>query len=278
MKKSLFIICLSFCFMFCFINSVTFAFDSTLYLTSDGFSYSLDNVLMYDSDFYDKDFKSDTEVIDFIYQTGYNRTSSVYDYNYDGSDSRVDIKGTKLTKDEIELFIKYFYYICKLKDIKSNALSKTQELYGYTTEDSIANAFQHAYWIALMYFHLSPSFAIQEGYAHEEYDENDPMSKHMDLYNDDVSYNECSSINYTNDDSLAITIKDLVSSGKCIYIKRNYSYPVKKIYYLSSDRIDTIYAVGDFYCYTNSDTPYGLPKVTIVKTKYEIMEGSLMEV
>ncbi len=264
--------------MFCFKNRVTFASNSTLYLTSEGLSYSLDDVVMYDSDFYDKDFKSETEVIDYIYQTGYNRTSAVYDYNYDGNDSRVDVYGTKLTNDEIELFIKYFYYICKLKDIKSNALSKTQELYGYTADDSIANAFQHAYWIALMYFHLSPTFAIKEGYAHEEYDDNDPMSKHMDLYNNDVSYNECSSINYTNDDSLALSIKEIVSSGKCIYIKRNYSYPVKKIYYLSSGRIDTIYAVGDFYCYTNSNTPYDLPTVTIVKTKYEIMEGSLMEV
>lgn len=278
MKKILFIVCLLFCCIFCFLNTVTFASDSNLYLTSEGLSFSLDDVLMYDSDFYDKDFKSESEVIDFIYQTGYNRTSAIYDYNYDGNDSRVDVYGTKLTNAEIELFIKHFYYIFELKDIKSKAISKTKELYGYTEEDSIANAFQHAYWIALMYFHLSPSFAIKEGYAHEEFDENDPMSKHMDLYNDDVSYNECSTINYSNDDSLALTIKEVVSNGKCIYIKRNYSYPVKKIYYLSSGRIDTIYAVGDFYCYTNSNTPYGLPKVTIVKTKYEIMEGSLTEV
>ena len=56
---------------------------------------------MYDSDFYDKDFKSESEVIDFIYQTGYNRTSAIYVYNYDGSDSRVDVYGTKLTNAEI---------------------------------------------------------------------------------------------------------------------------------------------------------------------------------
>lgn len=273
----MFIICLLISLFVCLISSTVYASDSRFYLTSEGISYSLDEVIVYDTDLYDKDFKSEADIIDYIYLVGYNRTSTAYDYGTDG-DSRIDIKGTKLTNAELILFIKNPRFATQMFSIKSQAISKTIELYGYNAEDSIANGFQHAYWIALMYFKLSPSFAIQEGYAHEEYDENDPMSKHMDLYNDNVSYESCSSISYNkDDDKLALALRELVTNGNFIYIKRNYSYPVKRIYYLSSGRVDTIYAVGDFYCYTNSNIPYGLTKVTEIKTKYDIMEGYLME-
>lgn len=53
---------------------------------------------------------------------------------------------------------------------------------------------------------------------------------------------------------------------------------MKKIYNITSSRTDTIYGSGDFYCYTNSTVPYGVPACKYTKTKYEIMEGYLMEV
>lgn len=115
MRKILFIICLLFCLIFCFISSVSFAYDSNLYLTSEGLSFSLDDVLMYDSDFYDKDFKSESEVIDFIYQTGYNRTSAIYDYNYDGNDSRVDVNGTNLQTLKLNYSLNIFIIFLNLK-------------------------------------------------------------------------------------------------------------------------------------------------------------------
>lgn len=128
-----------------------------------------------------------------------------------------------------------------------------------------------------MCFCTSPYYAIEEAKAHEAYDSNEEMSKQMDLYNDDRGYEACESYEYKTDEELADYIYSLVTDGKLKYIIRNYQYVKEKIYYITSGRTDYIYATGDFFCLTNSDTPYGVPAAKERKSKYEIMEGLVME-
>ena len=270
MKKSLFVISVVnlILFVLCFNYHKVEAASKYSLMTSEGVSYSLDDVVLYESDF-EYNFSTDQEVIDYVYRVGYNRVNLCYEYG----NSKINF-----TEAEKELF-KFNALRCYIgyQDSK-NAKKKTYELYGYLTDGSIANAFQHAYWVMLMCFHTTFDFAIKEAYAHEEYDGNDSMNKHMDLHNDDVAYNKAKTVSGANDDEILSMAKELVESGKLIYIIRNYKYEKEKIYYITSSRTDTIYGSGDFYYYTNSTVPYGVPSCKYTKTKYEIMEGFLMEV
>ena len=272
MRKYLFIIvCVLFSFSFC-IKTEVLASEEYVYQTSDGNCFTLDDVLIYEEDLIDKTFENETELIDYIYNVGYNRTSIC--------DDTYEIYGQKVTKAELALALdgRYSKYVSTGFNDSKIAKQKTQELFGYNTDDTKANAFQHAYWIMLMYFHTTPDFSIKEAYAHEEYDGNNEFSKHMDLYNDDRAYEKASTISYQTDEELAKCAKELVDSGKLIYIKRNYSYLKEKIYHSTTGKIEMIYATGDFYCYTNSNTPFGVPETKITRVNYEIMQGSLVEV
>lgn len=171
-----------------------------------------------------------------------------------------------------------FKYISIGFENSQQAKKKTLNVYGYNNDDSIANAFQHAYWVMLMYFHTSPEFSIKEAYAHEEYDENNDKSKYMDLYNDDRANEKASTITYTTDDDFVNYAKELVDSGKLIYIKRNYKYVKEKIYHTTTGKVEIKYDYDDFYCYTNSNNPYGVFDPVITRVRYEIMEEGLMEV
>lgn len=70
MTKYLLIICLFISLFVCLISSTVYASDSRFYLTSEGISYSLDEVIVYDTDFNNTDFKSESDIIDYIYQIG----------------------------------------------------------------------------------------------------------------------------------------------------------------------------------------------------------------
>lgn len=270
MKKNLFVIGVVnlILFVLCLNYQKVEASSRFLLMTTEGVSYSLDDVVLYESDLEGVTFTTDQEVIDYIYSVGYNRVDLCYEYDY----SKINLTEAekKLAYDNILLcFIGY-------QDSLS-AKRKTYEVYGYMTDGSIANAFQHAYWVTLMCFHTTFDFAIKEAYAHEKYDGNDPMNKHMDLYNDDAAYNKAKSCVLASDWKILSMAKELVSDGKLIYIIRNYKYEKEKIYYINSGRTDTVYGSGDFYCYTNSTVPYGVPVCKYTKTKYEIMEGYIME-
>ncbi len=274
MKRNLFIINII-CVLFAFIhfnNVKILATDDNVYETSDGTKFYLDDVVIYDTDLIGKNFETELEFIDYIYEVGYNRIIVC--------DEKYDIDGHKVTKAELELALdpRYTKYVSTGLENAQLAVETTQKVFGYTNDDTIANAFQHAYWVMLMYFHTSPDYAIKEAHAHEMYDGNDPLSKDMDLYNDDMAHYRATTINYTNDEDLIDFAKEMVDDGKLIYIKRNYRYVKEKIYHMSTSKIEIIYDTSDFYCYTNSNVPFGVPETKITRIKYEIVEGSLMEV
>ena len=219
-----------------------YAKQKDTFKTSDGIEFSTNDLVIYYSDFENIKFDSEQDYIDYIYNVGYNRVQSVTYDDY----SQISIFGHKLTVDEINLFKNNASKIPVIISCKDKAISKTQELYDDTSDDTKTNAFQHAYWVMLMYFNVGHSFAIEEAYAHENYVVNEEKSKGMDIYNDDVAYNACSSINYTFDDTLAIDAKSLQTSGELIYIKRDYKYISQKIIY-SNVLVVLKYFTGDFY-------------------------------
>lgn len=270
MKKFLFILtnCLLLCY--CIFNKSIYAKSKYTLMTTNGIYYDVNDVVLYESDIVDVDFTTDQECIDYVYSVGYNRVQLL---SYNTYNTKLN-----LTEAEKKLFwehpLKAFKgYQCSIK-----AKEKTLELFGYNTDGSKANAFQHAYWIGLMCVKIDPSFAIEEGDAHEEFDSNEKMNKQMDLHNDDVAYNACKSYSPSNDDVLTSYIYSLVTDGKLIYIIRNYQYVKEKIYYITTGRIEYIYSTGDFFCYTNGDIPYGIPVPIERKYKYELMEALIMEV
>lgn len=274
MKKVLFII-LNFIGFILLIEPYKSYASEEHFTTSDGVEFTFDDIVLYESDFDNVEFNSDQEVIDYIYSVGYNRVDLCYEY---------DISILNLTDAEKRLAIRYPQAAVQGHDDAIAAKEKTLEVYGYNTDGSIANAFQHAYWIMLMYFHTKDlnnsceNFAILEGYAHEEYDGNDEMSKYMDLYNDDRAYEKVTTISKATDDELVDIAKGLVNDGKLIYIRKDYRYTKEIIYHLSTGRVEYVYGYDDFYCYTNSSIPYDLPTPKVTKIKYEIMEGFVMEV
>ena len=273
MKK---IIILTLSCIFCLIfglNSKIYAKQTDTFKTSDGIEFSTNDLIIYYSDFENIKFDSEQDYIDYIYNVGYNRVQSVTYDDY----SQISIFGHKLTADEINLFKNNVSKIPSIISCKDKAISKTLELYDDTSDDTKANAFQHAYWVMLMYFNVGHAFAIDEAYAHENYVGNEEKSKGMDIYNDDIAYNVCSSITYTSDDALATEAKFLQTSGELIYIKRDYKYVSQKIIY-SNGKVVLKYSTGDFYCYTNSNIPYEVPATIVINEKYDIMQGSLMEV
>ncbi len=181
--KKLFIVILT-CFIIMIISFNSYSYGSNRYdfMTTDGIGYNASEIIVYDYELLDA---PDTQqgLIDYFYSIGYNRVESC--------DLKYDAFGHSLTISEIILSITNFLFVKKGYQASKDAISKTAELFGYTTDGSIANAFQHAYWVALMYFRTSPYYAIEEAKAHEAYDANEKMSKHMDLYNDNRGYEAC---------------------------------------------------------------------------------------
>ncbi len=134
----------------------------------------------------------------------------------------------------------------------------------YNGDSDIKNAYKHAYWVMLMYYHTSPEFAKLEAYAHEEYDSNPALEKKMDLTNDDTAYNYCLEHENLSDTSCAAIAYKMVYDGKLVYILRNYKYLSQVIYYPQTKQSKYIYKTDDFLAYTNMTTPISLPSVDYV--------------
>lgn len=270
MKKILtLIICLTFILLIP--RNYVRADKNKSYKTSSNIEFDANEVVVYMSDFENIEFKTEQEFIDYIYLIGYNRVESVDSSNY----SQYTVFGHKLTADEILYFGTHISEISAIAYYSEMAVSKTYQIYGTTADDSKANSFQHAYWVMLLYFDVSKECAKKEPYAHEQYKENDEMSKYMDLYNDNAAYDACSSVTDVSDKLLAEQAKSLQENGKLIYIKRDYTYVSTKTIY-SNGKVVLEYTTKDFYCYSNSNTPYGVPTTVIKRVKYELMEGSIM--
>ena len=81
MKKSLFVISVVnlILFVLCFNYHKVEAASKYSLMTSEGVSYSLDDVVLYESDF-EYNFSTDQEVIDYVYRVGYNRVNLCYEY------------------------------------------------------------------------------------------------------------------------------------------------------------------------------------------------------
>lgn len=239
------------------------ASSTIYYTTSTGITFSLDEVVIYWSDLEEFDFYTSQAIIDSIYRLGMNRPSIASD--------RFEVFDIPLTVSEIQHIIEYSilgYNCLDLLDIRSEAISKAAELYPTNHSDGdLGNAFQHAYWVILIYYQFLPSAAIDFPVAHEEYDSNPILHKTMDLFNDYVAYDYCESLNNYGDSISETTMVEyasyLVSSGQLDYIIEDYRYVYKITTYLDTGRTLVQYRIGDYYAKTNSTEPYNVPGTII---------------
>ena len=223
------------------------------YETTYNFLYGADEVVVYYEDFSNKTFESESEIVDYIYNVGYER---------DCSDNRYSVFGHKLTPSEIKLFITHFWLVSKLFDWKNEALSKTNEIFGYTTDDSDANAFCHTYWTMIMAYDIGYELALKFVLAHEDYDSNPSMSKEMDIFNDNAAYEWCKYNEKSDswlDGSAALF---LFNSQKLKYIIKNYKYLKTVVINTKLHKSTYVYDYCDLFCYTNSKTPLNIPSTT----------------
>ena len=145
-------------------------------------------------------------------------------------DTQYTIFGKTLTEDEIFLLISHPTYAQNAYDCTQEAITKTRELYPDECQDGAReNAFQHAYWVILMYYDTSPSFAIEFAVAHENYDGNPELHKTMDLYNDYAAYNFCVSLNNDNQD-YSITVLENFARNLKQMVRWNILYLLMSIY------------------------------------------------
>ncbi len=259
MKKLIRILIMILCFVFVIKTKFnSYALDDTLLKTSDGFEFSMDEVVLYESDFYDKDFSNNQEVYDYIFDIGYNRietASYIESYDY-------------LTDDEKDLVKKHPIYAAIGFNCATKAREKAAELYEEDASDGkIGNAFNHAYWVSLMFYKTEPSFAIAEAYARENYSSNDSTNKYMDIYNDDVAYNFCTTVNEPSEEEILKNAISLVDEGKLIYIISNFRYLSQITFYEATGEEEYTYAYGTFYSYTNKSEPWQTiePKYVVVR-------------
>ena len=233
-----------------------FANNNETVVTSTGIEYNLSDFEIYFEDFDNTNFSTSQQVIDYIYEVGFARSRT--------RDSLHEIYGYTLTEDELELLILNPEAVIPANQCRILAISTTNENYPNEHQDGQrGNAFQHAYWVILMYYNISPTFAIDFAVAHENYDSNPELHKTMDLYNDFVAYNFCvnSNItagNYTTENLISFA-QQLVTNGSLEYIILNYRYLHSIVTYRDTMRTVENYAIGDFYAYTNSNTPYNVP-------------------
>ncbi len=258
MKKIIFIFTCIFVSLFIIgFKSKSYADDTTYFETSDNFKFSADEVVIYSYDLEDINFNTSQEVIDFIFERGYNRTNLV--------DERRTIFGAQLTTQEIKLLTEYPAQCVIGWNCSKKAEESADELFpSYSGDSDLKNAYKHAYWVMLMYYHTSPEFAKLEAYAHEEYDSNPALEKKMDLTNDDTAYNLCLEHENLSDTSCAAIAYKMVYDGKLVYILRNYKYLSQVIYYPQTKQSKYIYKTDDFLAYTNMTTPISLPSVDYV--------------
>lgn len=213
--------------------------------------------------------QSDDEFKQLIYYYGQLSSNGIANLSYD----HYDILGYKLTPDEIKLVIKGGPIITG-KWVNSNikALNKTFELFDTTTDNSIANAFQHAYWNVLMYKHLGKSYAENFAAAHENFETNPRLPKAMDLYNNEKGRDyasQISNLSKVSDDDLAIlVVENLVETGELKYLISNYAFLRELILY--DTHIEYLYDTGTFFAYTNVEYPHGVPNYIIIDKRTKI--------
>lgn len=205
-------------------------------------------------------FNDSQDVIDFLYYYD-NCPVSISDL-----DNQYNIFNHKLTSDELILLISHPQYISIAYDVSNDATNTTSEVFPNNyADDSIGNAFQHFYWTLSLIVNTSESFGYDFVVAHENYDENDPYSKSMDLENDFKAYscyktNE--SITYSKTYMISLG-KSYVANGYLTYVLRDYQYVSQIIYDVYTKKETIHYETNTFFAYTNSTTPYNLPE-----TKY----------
>lgn len=230
--------------------------DEKTFVTSDNISFSLDEFDIYMEDFEDVEFKTSQEVIDYIYKVGKTRQKT--------RDAQYEILGQKLTEDEIALLVEYPEFINPAKECSEKAIAKAREVYPNQNGDGrIGNAFQHAYWVILMYYYTSPSFSIAFALAHENYDGNPELHSMMDRYNDYAAYNYCTSNirpgTHYIDANLKSFASDMMQRGLLEYVIFDYEYVARIRYYEATGKTVEIKATGNFYAYTNTDIPHNVP-------------------
>ena len=221
------------------------------YETTNKIKYSSNDVAIYYDDFKNQSFKTSSDVIDYVYEIGYNR-----------DEDKIEIFGEKLTKKELHLFIHNPLKISFIIQCRKMAREKTIELYGVDVDDSIGNAFKHAYWTLILCDKVGSDFGYKLVQAHEEFEENETLSKNMDLFNDNIAY-EFYLSNKTPYLLAHYYAQKLVNDGKLKYIIRNYSYLYKIVCNNNTHKSTSYYKTGDFFCYTNSSTPLNVPGYTI---------------
>jgi len=247
-------ITLSFLFIFLFICNVTsnaHVSENLKYTTTTNMKYDDGEVDVYLEDFKDKSFDTQQEIIDYVYDVGYDRQK------------QYDIFSYKLTSSEIVLFINYFYYIKQLVFAQAKARNMTQELFGTTSDGTPANAFCHAYWTMLISDFAGADVAYEFVLAHEDYDSNPKLEKRMDLYNDKVAYEYCKEHGNTNSWESTESAMSLYNNASLKYIIRNYEYLSKIVTNTKLNKVTYVYETGDFLAYTTTDYPLDVPSYTI---------------
>lgn len=248
----------------CMILSFSFVANASnneyqIFLTSNGESYTLKDFDIYIEDFADTNFETPQEVIDYIYNIGSVRLKT--------RDTQYSIFGKSLTEDELTLLIQHPIHAATAYNCSQTAVSTAASLYSDCHSDGdLGNAFQHAYWVMLMYYNTSPTFAIDFAVAHENYDGNPTLHKTMDLHNNYAAYDYCVGLNNddTNysDDVITDFALYLMETGVLEYIIFDYEYVYHSIYYMATGRTKEFTRTADLYAYTNSTIPYNIPPTT----------------
>lgn len=247
-------IILSFVFILLFICNVTsdaLASENLKYFTTTNMKYDDGEVDVYLEDFKGKSFYNEQEIIDYIYDVGYDRQD------------QYDIFSYKLTSSEVHLYIKYFYYIGDMYFAQRQAKNKTKEIFGTTLDGTPANAFCHAYWTMLISDFAGADVAYKFVLAHEDYDSNPELEKRMDLYNDKVAYEYCKEHGNTNSWNSTLSAMLLYNNASLKYIIRDYEYLSKIVTNTKLNKVTYMYKTGDFLAYTTTDSPLDVPSYTI---------------
>jgi hypothetical protein len=81
------------------------------------------------------------------------------------------------------------------------------------------NAFQHAYWNALMAWGYGQALAKMEADAHEERPDNDPMLKCMDKFNNQIGRDVAATRIFWTREALATAVYDYcITKGNCLWL------------------------------------------------------------
>lgn len=234
--------------------------ENYCFSTSDNNILNVDDVNISLNILSNHSFDGSQEVIDFLYYYSDSPTS------ISDLDNQYNIFNHKLTSDELILLISLPQYISIASNVSNDAMNTAKEVFpNNCADDSIGNAFQHFYWTLSLIVNTSESFGYDFVVAHENYDDNDPYSKSMDLENDFRAYsyyktNE--SITYSKTYMISLG-KNYVANGYLTYVLRDYQYVSQIIYDVYTKKETIYYETNTFFAYTNSTTPYNLPE-----TKY----------